>query len=330
MKEAKTRNSGIELLRVILMFGICMCHSVGAGGHIWAPLRNVCMMCTVGFIFITGWYGIHFSLKRIGKLLGIAIFALAVVCIEDLCLNGKLTESPAKRLIQWWFLNAYIALVVLSPILNSIVACLTAEDKKLCREAFASVALISGAVYAIAWPMHCHWVPQVRFFLTIGSPCQFGTICAIYLIARMMNVCRFFDRMHAIVPVVCVACSCGLAMYSHKFSYYNSPIDLVFAASLFCIFHKFKAGYYKLNQLVATIAPSMFFVYLYHSHGNPGFEILRLFQTLLVDNGMPVFLGWITTALAIFAIGVALDSVRRGGVMCIKTIYAHSTNRANT
>lgn len=330
MKEAKTRNSGIELLRVILMFGICMCHSVGAGGHIWVPLRNVCMMCTVGFIFITGWFGIHFSLKRIAKLLGIALFALGVVCLEDLCVNGELTENPAKRMFQWWFLNAYVALIILSPILNSIVACLVSTDAKLRREAFMSVVLICCSIYAIAWPMHCHWMPRIGFFLTIGCPCQFGTICAIYLAARTIRACGVIDRIHFAIPAICLVCSIGLAMYSHKFSYYNSPMDLLFSASLFYFFYKRELNSNKVRSFVYLVAPSMFFVYLYHSHGNPGFEILRLFQTWLVDNGMPVPLGWIITAIVIFVIGVALDFIRRIGITCMVTFNARVHDRAVT
>jgi hypothetical protein len=55
----------------------------------------------------------------------------------------------------------------------------------------------------------------------------------------------------------------------------------------------------------------MFFIYLYHSHEYPGFELLKTFQCWLVDGGVWVPLAWLITASAIFAIGVMLDLVRR-------------------
>lgn len=61
-------------------------------------------------------------------------------------------------------------------------------------------------------------------------------------------------------------------------------------------------------------APSMFFIYLYHSHGDPGFVILRMFQCWLINGGMPIPVAWIVTAGAIFVVGMALDSVRRIGM----------------
>ena len=308
--SASDRNSAVEVLRVLLMFGICLCHSVGAGGYMYAPIRNVCMMCVVGFIFITGWFGIRFTLARVGKLLGIAIFALGVVVLEELFWNGRITISPLG-MRQWWFLNSYLMLLFLSPVLNTIVSCLTSTEVKTRRDAFVSVLIGAIAIYGFAWPMHCHCIPRIRFFLTLGCPCQFGTICVIYLLARVIRVTEFFNRMNNFAAGIGVMVSVALAMHSYKFSYYNSPIAFLFAASLFYFFQRISLQNVFLTKMVLWIAPSMFFVYLYHSHQDPGFQMIKAFETQLVNSGLNIPFVWFLTAVIIFVLGVGIDVLRR-------------------
>ena len=69
----KTREASIELLRVLLMFGICFLHSVSAGPLNRAWVANVFMPCVGGFAFISGWFGIRFSARKI-MLLYLTVF----------------------------------------------------------------------------------------------------------------------------------------------------------------------------------------------------------------------------------------------------------------
>lgn len=317
MKIRNERNPSIEVLRVLLMFGICLCHSVGAGGYMCVPLRNVCMMCTVGFIFITGWFGVRFTLARILKLLGVAVFALGVVVAEDILWNGSMTVSPLVRMRQWWFLNSYVMLLALSPILNTIVSCVISADGKIRRDALLSVLIGCVAIYGLAWPMHCHWMPRIRFFLTLGCPCQFGTICVIYLLARVIRLTGIFERMNNLYAGTGVLVSVALAMCSYKFSYYNSPIAFLFSASLFYFLQRVQVRNGCLVKMILWMAPSMFFVYLYHSHFDPGFQMIKSFESVLVKGGWAVPFVWLLTAAVIFAIGVGLDALRRMLVDCV-------------
>ena len=65
------------------------------------------------------------------------------------------------------------------------------------------------------------------------------------------------------------------------------------------------------------MAPSMFFVYLYHSHFDPGFQMIKSFESVLVKGGLAVPFVWLLTAAVIFAIGVGLDALRRMLVDCV-------------
>ncbi len=305
------RNAAIELYRCLLMFGICLCHSIGAGGYSFAPLRNVCMMCTVGFVFITGWFGTRLSVMRIVKLLGIAFFAWLVVAGEELLLFGVVKNGPVSRMMEWWFLRSYLIMMVLSPILNSIVVCTLSSDSTVRRDSFIAVVLVAFAIYGLAWPMVCGWLPQIRVFMTIGCPCQPGTMCAIYILARVIKVTGVFDRFGWKFPLFGIIVSSALAICSSLFSYYDSPAAFVFAACSFYFFYRLKMPGAILSKLSLFAAPSMFFIYLYHSHEYPGFVLLKKFQFWLVDGGMWIPLAWLITAIMIFAIGLMLDLFRR-------------------
>jgi len=221
-------------------------------------------------------------------------------------------QGPVGRMMAWWFLRAYLMLMVASPVLNCIVACLSSSEMKVRRDASMAVGLLVLVIYGAAWPMHCHWLPQVRIFLTMGCPCQPGTMCVIYLLARLLRVSGILDKMSWRIPAICLIASVALAIWTYKFSYYNSPVDFIFSASVFYFFYrKIVLPETSFAKVILWMAPSMFFIYLYHSHGDPGFVLLRRFQCGLVDGGVPIPLAWLATAVSIFVTGLALDAARR-------------------
>lgn len=68
------RNSAIEIYRVLLMLGIVVLHeySYVGMGHNWLP--RLFHTCVVGFVFISGYYGVKLSFAKFARLYGVAIF----------------------------------------------------------------------------------------------------------------------------------------------------------------------------------------------------------------------------------------------------------------
>ena len=321
------RNVSIELLRCLLMFGICMCHSVGAGGYIYEPVRNIFMMCTVGFIFITGWFGVCFSVKRVAILIFTAVFAALIVMIEDWILNRSFTRSFVSIISEWWFLNAYFFLLILSPIFNCIANCLSVKDLKIRREAICACGIFAFIVYCLAWPMKCGWIPSVRFVTTWGFPAMFGNMCTIYLCARMVALCKVCDKVSKLGATLCVLIPIVMAFFGIKFTYYNSPFDFMFAFGLFCLFRRnFLDDESFFAKAVLFVSPSLFFVYLYHSHPKPGFEILAKCQGFIVNSGIPIPFAWLLIAILIFAGGIVIDSIRRMLLSLFCTVIIRNDN----
>lgn len=75
------------------------------------------------FVLISGWFGIRFSYRGLGKFLFQCIFIVSLMYITGLFLG--LTTFEPKFILECfflrdnaWFVKAYLALFILSPVLN--------------------------------------------------------------------------------------------------------------------------------------------------------------------------------------------------------------------
>ena len=84
------RNSAIELLRILMMLGIVACHVIGQGGHDnHMGFDRIGGCGVVGFMFISGYFGMKCSLRRALKLLGTALYCNFVVAGLGVWLNPE-------------------------------------------------------------------------------------------------------------------------------------------------------------------------------------------------------------------------------------------------
>ena len=83
------RDRAIDICRVCLMFGICLLHAISQAGHNIAWAANMLMWCVPGFMFISGWFGIKFSIGKALKLYGISLYcAVLYVAFDSAILGG--------------------------------------------------------------------------------------------------------------------------------------------------------------------------------------------------------------------------------------------------
>ena len=120
------RDTSIELYRVMLMFGICLLHGFSQGAFVYVCPTRVLSLCLTAFVFISGWYGIKFSWRKVISLIGIGWYCRYVGCIVYALLAGMDLPSlnPIHALLAtkvYWFLWAYVALMMLAPLLNAAV-----------------------------------------------------------------------------------------------------------------------------------------------------------------------------------------------------------------
>lgn len=142
--EAKTRtarNSNVEMLRIVIMFGILLwhvtMHGYGMAKELPAEhgfMNSLCIAlfvpCVNLFVLISGYYGIKLKLSSIARFEAQAVFysyAIAVVmyfAFHDLG-APLITVSLPVLGKRWWFLTTYLMLTLAAPVLNEGVKRLT-------------------------------------------------------------------------------------------------------------------------------------------------------------------------------------------------------------
>lgn len=150
MKETKVRQSNFELMRIVSMLFIALCHFFAHGNIIGNTngvinnLSNLILAFTIvhvnSFILLTGYfnYDKKFKLSKVVKVnnsmwfyrvvyLFLAVFIFSINLSKTKILH---LLSPIPRITDYWFLIVYMMLLLISPILNSTIRNSTKETHK--------------------------------------------------------------------------------------------------------------------------------------------------------------------------------------------------------
>lgn len=284
----KKRSASVELFRCLLMYGICLFHSLGQGPYNIPMLSNLLKCCVIGFVLISGFYGVRFSWYKLAKLYGVAFLAILLSNVAYCLLNFSPSDFNGalarfnRDFRACWFLHAYAGLMMITPIINAAFdwAC---EDLTLKRAwlVFGPFLLfVFGWGFVLAIPHLGDLVPR---------PAGLGThtvltLCGCYVVGRLY---RLFDcdqfingrKMFLILPLLTVICAVG-------FSSYDSPFSLLLAAIGF----KYVKGLHvpdSAASILLWLGSAMFTVYCFHT-GMFG-QALIPFVEQRIGNGFGVF-----------------------------------------
>lgn len=213
-KKAIKRNSSIELLRILFIVLIMLTHTYGHGsGDItkiydlgnnfttsWnLSLYSLCQLGVTGFMFISGYYGLHFSIKKLLKLFAVTFFYLLSLDIIFHNLRPHNVIGLMFPYSSWWFISVYFFIMLLSPFLEE-------GFKKISQQEF-TVVLIGLWIYTY----FC------KFFTTDGGR-DAVLLITVYISARYI---RFYP--HSIISRYISRGGSMLIAYScDSFAYTNS------------------------------------------------------------------------------------------------------------
>ena len=120
--DKSKRNPSIELYRILLMFGICWLHCLCQGAWCGMWPRWVLSACVPGFVFISGYFGVKFSVSKALRLYSVPIYAsLLAPFVGGAFLHGCYWKEVVR---VWhadggfWFVHAYVILTILAPLIN--------------------------------------------------------------------------------------------------------------------------------------------------------------------------------------------------------------------
>ncbi len=268
------RQSGVELLRVIAIFMVLVCHAnarvlglPSPSDFDSSPSSSVVRMffACAGeggvniFVMISGWFGIHAKPRGLAKLLFQVFFLLwGIYAVFLLTGHATLNAHDIKVCLtltdEYWFVMAYIGLYVLSPVLNAFV------EKATKRE----FQMVLAAFYAFQC-YYCWLSGTVDYFS--GYCVTF--LCGLYLTARYFRLypvkliashgtAVFFASL-LVVTVVSVVAMARLGNGARMLRYDN-PLVIISSLGLLSAFARMRFR----SRVVNSLATACFAVYIIH------------------------------------------------------------------
>lgn len=205
-----------------------------------------------------------------------------------------------------WFIQSYIGLYVISPILNAFIENASKKQLEVVVIAFYVFQTIYGYLGGAQFIAHGY-----STFSFIG----------LYLLAQYIKRFVTIDYKWGGVVFILTALinvAAQILLYKLPLSIftYDNPMVILGAASLFIYFNGLKIRY---SRVINYIAKSCFAVFLFHFNPNIGDQFYRPLCRFIYNSfsGIECLGIFLITLLGIFAIAIILDLPRRKIWDCI-------------
>lgn len=323
----KERDSNIELLRIVATFFILIVHCNGwllcdwggvswlSGGYVVSAARitiqNITCIGVILFVLISGFYGIHPKLKSIVNLFTLLLF-FYVGCYLLSCYYGNtpfgwrgLLKNVFAFSRENWFINCYLFLVLLSPILNAFMEKATARNARIYLGIFLACAFYWGCVN-----------PSVYFYFNGGY--SVTSMVLIYMIGRYMNLhakeqIKRYKYSHLVLAyigslIILIAAFCIEKKTGWLLTCYCSPFSILTAICFFWLFYRMPLA---SNKIVNWFGKSCLACFIFHTC-NPIIVWLSEKDNYYFSNdSFLCYCGKMALIiLGIFLVSIVLDKIR--------------------
>lgn len=272
---SKTRNSSIEVLRIVSILFVTMMHVMALLNYNGAIMCNKVLLHLVNaigntgvtcFVLISGYYGVHFNFRKLTSL----FFATLVFGCGYFAIKGvyhgqfKLVVHAFNILSNYslWFVICYMILVFLSDYLNKFAEVLTKKEFR--------TMITGGFVILCVVPML--FFTSGNGFLIVQGGKNLTYFLFLYMVGRYISLhqCRWKSNTELLFTFV----TSSLIVFSlnFTFSYIFGRKFLLFASdcnpfifiSGVSLFYLFKSFYYQI-KMIDFVAKSTLVVYLLQS-----------------------------------------------------------------
>lgn len=329
--KSQTRQSNIELLRIVAMFLVLVLHS--GFSTIKGPttrevhslflqpltrflFESFSIACVDIFVLISGWFGIRPTKKRLLNFMFISFyFIIGVYLVMVVCGNISISLKGIASCFlfiqdyDYWFVRTYLLLFLMSPILNAFVE---SADKSTFRNVLIGFFLFQ-TIYAWGFV-------AVNAFAGGYSTISF---MGLYLLARYVKIhkpkwSQMSKLKDLLVIIVCVLSMAGLsfatAYVGHPMSgkfcgSYICPLVIIQAMFMVMMFSKFHIR----SNLINWVATSCFAVYLLHTHISIFYDYFKPTIALLYAryNGILCIITIGAFLLSVFVAAIIIDQPRK-------------------
>ena len=273
MRVNEERNSAFELLRLVAQYMIVVYHII-----LFWYLKNeasltpeihkaICIPLHIGvilYVLISGYFGIRFSLKGVIKIIAnLFLYGFIFTVIGHLWLGDHF--GPSKFFFvsnsPFWFVNVYLMLYMLAPLLNVVINRLSNNNRLLL---LLLLLWASGYVGLLGFDDSLHAGKNLLNFILVYL---IGNTLSIH--KERLNIVPLWKIITAYIVVNVMSISMYLLAVGspiEELSYdiafrYNSPLLMLNAVLFFIPFMRMKFH----SKVINYLAGSCFAIYLIHS-----------------------------------------------------------------
>ncbi len=335
-KSGKERNASLDVLRCLLMFGVVLQHTFAMckyGGVVvyssyivWDCLTHPSVD---GFTAISGWFGVRCTLRKLFRLGCLILFCgtlhwLVYQAGQMWCgsffasrFGLELQDIPfGYECFRYWYLGAYIKLMLLTLVLNPALERLVHLRKRW--TAIVLLVVVAGSYLSTLWiPWKSHSPRTVIFvYVVVRLAMMLG-------LARKLRESQLFRRitygiLFALLSLIVidalfrkygVSAWNKLGINSWNYAHPLTILSGVFLVACFSVWEFKKES--VVVKICSLMAPSMISVYMLH--WNFMITFFKPIPQLLLGiiPHLPVVVAFSLCAIAIFAICVTMDLLRR-------------------
>ena len=280
----KQRNTNIEILRFILMCFIFFWHILVHGYNLkqlggdevtvqhsfflYGFLLTLFVPATYCFVFISGYYGITFKLKKLlSLLLGCLIVSISACSYKTICVGApfEITKFMESLLPistnKWWFMTNFILLYILSPILNVGFDHLSQKQQKITL--FILFVLSSAGILALLSNCGSSFMGLLMVYL-LGRYAKRQSWGGNYFVGKpiCLYVISFVTLFVCIVGIYYISMFTGhksLSKLIFPLLGYSNPLVIAMSVSLFYIVKNLPD---IKNTILNKILSANLFIYL--------------------------------------------------------------------
>lgn len=346
------RNSAYDLMKIISMFLIVLCHMINHGGiiqHVTNPtLRLLIQLIFLGtlvhvnsFILITGYYQHDklFRASKIWKLINASMFyKIVIMLIFTFVLNYTISplfvfkELMPFNLDEYWFIKVYIFLYFLSPFINILIKHL--NQKKHSQLLFVMFFIFSFLPYATgnqAFSNDGYTLYHFVFLYLIGAylkkyPLQqsyifkytsknmFQLLCILFFLFGWFGNFIIQQTMTTFSNTHSIVQYLSNNLMSMNLAYSN-PFIIVQSISYFLFFSTLKFH----NKLISNLSSLTIGIYLIHEHSLARNQLYN-WLGMTVDNiaSYSFVLKMFGVSILVFVICMLVELIRQ---LLFKIIY---------
>lgn len=343
MQERKTRQANFELLRILAMLMVVTMHFLsrtgvlpvaeagklpGRQGVFAVFVESFCIVAVNVYVLISGYFLCEkeFRPGRLLRLLcQILFYALLIPVV--LVIFGAVPASEVLNIYyiwncvfpvesgHYWFVTAYVIMILFSPVLNAAVKTLSRNQLKTTLfflflffsvgkslSVFAFVTDKFG--YDFGWFLFLYLT--AAYLRQYGSATFYGKKRCLLL---YMGSCLFLAVLELVLLVICGKTG-ALEHYASVPYHYNFVPVLIASLALFGLFRQIRLQESKTTKLICFISPATFGVYLIHEH----MGISRRWTEWLVGTPSAHLGGYliqmVESVLAVFVVCAGIDLLR--------------------